>query len=122
MRFLVDECLFVQIVNELRRAGHDVHWVTDDMKQADDETVLAIANSEQRILMSEDRDFGELVFRDRAHAVGIVSVRVSEFDLSPDDMGTFVAAKVQELGQTLLGQFTVVEPGRVRPRPLPSAP
>ncbi len=119
MRFLVDECLYAHIVDHLRRAGHDVSWVRDGLSSADDSVVLQVANSERRILMSEDRDFGEHVFRDKRPALGVVSVRVSEFDLDPDAMGAYVAAKVAVLGDRLHGQFTVIEPGGERLRPLP---
>jgi predicted nuclease of predicted toxin-antitoxin system len=119
MRFLVDECIFIQVVDHLRRGGHDVVWIGDLMPSVEDKAVLEAANAERRILMSEDRDFGELIFRDGMPAVAIISLRVSEFDFAPDEMGRYAAAKVLELGDRLLGQFTVIEPGGERPRPLP---
>ena len=120
MRIMVDECLPCEVVDHLRRDGHDVHWISDDMSSVDDIAVLRAANAERRIIVSEDRDFGELVYRDQHATVGIVSVRYSEFGLLPEDMGAYVAQKVRELGDTLIGQFTVIEPGRERPRPLPN--
>ena len=89
------------------------------MPSADDLDVLLAANAERRILLSEDRDFGELIFRDGLPAVAIVSLRVSEFGFEPDDMGGYAAAKIAQLGDKLLGQFTVIEPGGERPRALP---
>ena len=120
MRIMVDECLPYEVVDHLRRDGHDVHWISDDMSSVDDVVVLWAANAERRIIASEDRDFGELVYRHKYPSLGIVSVRYSEFGLLPDDMGAYLAAKVRELGDTLIGQFTVIEPGRERPRPLPN--
>ncbi len=119
MRFLVDECIFAQVVEHLRRDGHDVVWIGDIMPSARDRAVLLFANAERRILMSEDRDFGELIFRDGMPAIAIISLRVSEFDFKPDEMGRYAATKIMELGDTLLGHFTVIEPGGARPRALP---
>ena len=120
MRIMVDECLYAQIVEHLRRDGHDVHWVCDDLASTDDQTVLDAANVERRILLSEDRDFGELIFRDKKPAFGVVSIRVSEFELQPDVMGAYVATRIRELAGQLPGHFTVIEPGRERSHPLPN--
>jgi predicted nuclease of predicted toxin-antitoxin system len=119
MRFLVDECLFIHIVDHLRQDGHDVVWIGHLMPSAEDRAVLEFANAEGRMLMSEDRDFGELIFSDGMAAVAIISLRVSEFDLEPDAMGQFAAEKIKELSSSLLGQFTVIEPDGVRQRALP---
>ena len=120
MRFLVDECLSFEIVDHLRRDGHDVTWISESMPSVSDKVVLQVANDERRILMSEDSDFGELVFRDQLLAVGVVSVRVNEFEFASDEMGAYVAQKFCELADHLIGNFTVIEPGRDRRRPLPN--
>ena len=62
MRFLADESCDGAIVRALREAGHDVTSVRDTMRGATDRSVLDAAFKEQRLLLTEDKDFGELVF------------------------------------------------------------
>ena len=122
MRFLVDECLFRQIVEALRAAGHDVTWVRQDCRGFDDEAVLAKAVQEDRILVSEDRDFGTLTVRLGRPAIGIVIVAASEFPLSLQAIAEHVAIVVTSLGDRCKGSLTTIEPGRVRQRDLPPKP
>jgi len=120
MRFLVDECLFVQIVDRLRAGGHDVIWARDTNSGAKDVQLLSLAFADKRILVSEDRDYGELIFRDGRCAFGVVIAKVAEFDGSPDRIAEQVVATMLQLAGGLVGQCTVIEPGRVRRRPVPT--
>ena len=61
MRFLADESCDFAIVRALRAAGHDVRAVAELSPRADDPEVIRLAASEQRILLTEDRHFGQLV-------------------------------------------------------------
>ena len=63
MRFLVDESTGAAVVAYLRRVGHNVVAVAEAMPQADDPDILARAAGEDRILITNDKDFGELAFR-----------------------------------------------------------
>jgi len=63
LRFLVDECTGRRLVILLRNAGYDVVFVGDWKPSASDEEVLRKAEEEDRILITDDKDFGELVFR-----------------------------------------------------------
>jgi predicted nuclease of predicted toxin-antitoxin system len=63
MKLIADEGLDKPIVDVLRNAGFDVLYVLETNQGANDELILAIANSEHRILLTQDKDFGELVFR-----------------------------------------------------------
>ncbi|HZD88600.1 MAG TPA: DUF5615 family PIN-like protein, partial [Pseudolabrys sp.] len=62
MRFLADESCDFRVVRALREAGHDVLAVTDVATGAEDSSVIDIAAREQRIFVTEDRDFGQLVY------------------------------------------------------------
>ena len=77
MRFLIDASPDARHVPHLRSLGHDVTRVGTDypaaMKDAD---ILALAHREQRILVTDDRDFGELVFRLRQPHAGVVYLRL----------------------------------------------
>jgi len=116
MRFLADENIASIVVRRLRTAGHDVVAIAETAPGASDDRVLAIAVEGQRILITEDRDFGELVVRQRMR-VGVVAL----LELDPLSNGA-VAVRVAEVVSTqaakLSGSLVVIEPGRVRIRPL----
>ena len=82
MRFLLDESADLRLARHLLSLGHDVTTVAHDHTQSvADPQVLSIAHRERRILITEDRDFGELVFRfGRAHA-GVILFRFGSADL-----------------------------------------
>ncbi len=62
MRFLVDQCLSVELAERLAAAGHDdVHVASYGLSRADDEEILARAAAEGRVLVSADTDFGGLL-------------------------------------------------------------
>ncbi len=84
--------------------------------------LLSLSLSDNRILVSEDRDYGELIFRDAQRAVGVVLAKVAEFDGSPDRVAAKIVATLLQLSNGLVGQFTVIEPGKIRQRPLPEPP
>jgi predicted nuclease of predicted toxin-antitoxin system len=62
MRFLADESCDFRVVEALRRAGHEVLAVVEAARGAPDHEVIETARSGQRVLLTEDRDFGQLVF------------------------------------------------------------
>ena len=63
MKFLADECCETSVVDALRTDGHDVLYAMESMRGATDEDLLTRAFAEERILLTEDKDFGELVYR-----------------------------------------------------------
>ena len=75
MRFLADESCDGALVRAMREAGHDVTSVRDTMRGATDRSVLDAALNEQRLLLTEDKDFGELVFAQGASALGVLLLR-----------------------------------------------
>jgi predicted nuclease of predicted toxin-antitoxin system len=70
--FLVDESTGMAVVRHLRELGHDVLAVAETMPQANDVDILTRAAQEQRILITNDKDFGELVYRNGRSHSGIV--------------------------------------------------
>ncbi|MBC8448147.1 MAG: DUF5615 family PIN-like protein [Chloroflexi bacterium] len=116
MRFLADECCDAALVNDLRGDGHDVLYAVESLRGATDDRLLARAFSEHRILLTEDKDFGELVYRLRRQAHGIVLLR---FDVA--DRALKIARLrylLEQEGERLAGAFVVLEAGKVRIRPL----
>ena len=75
MLFLADESCDFAVVRALRGAGHDVLAVADVSPRTDDEQVLELARQEQRILLTEDKDFGRLVYADQQATGGVILIR-----------------------------------------------
>jgi len=78
MRFLADESCDALIVRTLRAQSHDVAYVAEESPGAEDEDVLTRALHGQRVILTEDRDFCALVFRDALPAYGIVLIRIPQ--------------------------------------------
>ena len=82
MKFLADENIDRQIVERLRQAGYQIWYVTEMFPSISDEIVLQLANEEQALLLTADKDFGELVFRQRLMHLGVILIRLA--GLSPN--------------------------------------
>ena len=122
MRFLVDECFPRRMVVALRQSGHDVTWAREVCAGDEDVDVLARATHEDRIVIPEDRDFGDLTVRDHNPAIGIVIAHAARFPGGLPEAIQALCHTIDELGSTLAGVLTVIEPGRVRQRSLPKVP
>ena len=112
MRFLADESCDFTVVRALRAAGHEVLAVAELAPAAGDPDVLRLALGGERILLTEDKDFGEFVFArgHRAHGVLFLRYPRSLRGVVVNDVVRLVA----DQGEQLLGCFVVVRPGRVR--------
>lgn len=77
MKFLADENVDQQIVASLRSTGHEVVYIAELDPGITDEQVLELANSQGRLLITEDKDFGDLVFRMRRQSHGIILIRLA---------------------------------------------
>jgi predicted nuclease of predicted toxin-antitoxin system len=114
MRFLVDESTGAAVVGYLRRIGHDVLAVAEAMPQADDPDILARAAGEDRILITNDKDFGKLVFRNGQLHSGIVLLRLQ--DESSTNRVHTIRAVLERYADRLPGCFTVATDRAVRIR------
>ena len=115
MRFLANENIPGLTVSALRNAGHDVTWVRTIAPGAADTDLLALAAREQRILLTFDKDFGELA----RHAVlppdcGVVLLRIP----MPKPGVALQLAHLLGERDDWVGHFAVVGPGTVRMRRL----
>src|SRR5437870_3314882 len=83
MNFLVDESVDIRVAQYLVSLGHEATTVADDYQVSiSDEQVLGHAYREQRILITNDRDFGELVFRHHQPHAGVIYFRLGTFELA----------------------------------------
>ena len=112
MRFLADESCDSAVVTALRAAGHDVSAIVEIGPGTDDEFVLALAGSESRVLLTEDKDFGLLAHARPHETASVLMIRFpSQFRSS---LGQAIVELVAEVNDRLVGAFVVFEPGRAR--------
>jgi len=78
LKFLADECCDTGLVTSLREDGHDVLYILEKKTGVPDDEVLLDAYNERRILLTEDKDFGELIYRLKKPSRGIVLIRIEE--------------------------------------------
>ncbi len=114
MQFIIDESTGAAVVEYLRSEGHDVLAVAETMPQASDRDVLSRAVSEGRILVTNDKDFGELVFRSGLAHLGVLLLRLR--DESPAGRVSVVKAILAHHADKLAGQFVVATENNVRVR------
>jgi len=79
MNLLADEGVERQIVERLRQAGHDVWYIAEMEPGIADDVVLAQANASQALLITLDKDFGELVYRQGLVHAGVILLRLAGF-------------------------------------------
>jgi len=113
MKVLLDTCVWGGAVNELRRAGHDVAWVGEWLKDPGDEEILETASLEGRLLVTLDKDFGELaIVYNKPHS-GIVRL----VNLGARTHATVCLRVLELYGDELLkGAIVTAEAGRIRIR------
>ena len=116
MYLLANENFPADAIAALRQRGHDVVWVHTEAPGSSDEQVLARAQAEDRILITFDKDFGELAFRAMLPASGgIILFRISAPSAAHVAQ---VAVAVLEGRTDWAGHFSVVEDSRIRMKPL----
>ncbi len=117
LRILANENLPGEAVEAMRQEGHDVVWARTYAPGRSDEAVLAQAQTEDRIVMTYDKDFGELAFRRGLPAsCGIILFRMGP---GGSVQATTLILAALRSRTDWAGQFAVVEVGRIRMRPLP---
>jgi predicted nuclease of predicted toxin-antitoxin system len=112
MNFVADESCAGPVIRALRDAGHDVLAIAEVTQGAPDEQVLECALNEKRVLITEDRDFGELVYAHGRSSAGVILVRFHSSVRRAKAPSVLEA--VTRLSSQLQNAFTVIEPGRVR--------
>jgi len=116
MQFLADENVSHVVVRLLRLNGFDVTILTTEQRGSPDEIVLDIARGNDCIVLTEDRDFGELVIRKQLTVAGVVLLELDR--LSNQAEANRVLAVIKSQGEQLRANLTVVEPSRTRIRPI----
>jgi predicted nuclease of predicted toxin-antitoxin system len=116
VRFLADECCPRLIVEWLRKAGHDVRYAVESNSGADDRSILSIAFDEDRLVITEDFDFGELTVRGQAPTRGVIIIAMGEESI--EARVERIAELVSRHTEDLPGYLTIIDARRIRRRPL----
>jgi predicted nuclease of predicted toxin-antitoxin system len=112
MRFLADESCDFAVVRALRSAAHDVSAVSEFQRRSIDRDLIEAAFADRRILLTEDKDFGWLVFVAHATCPGVILIR---FPASARQiLASSIKRLVDDFGPRLEGAFVVLRPGFVR--------
>jgi predicted nuclease of predicted toxin-antitoxin system len=117
LNFLADESCDFGVVRALRNNGHDVLAVCEFAKRMQDSEVIDLSTREGRILITEDKDFGQLVFAQGRGSCGVILVRYSA--VGRQRLSIDVARLAEQKKEALHSSFVVLEPGRFRVTRLP---
>ena len=111
MKILADESVDRDIVVRLRSDGFEVSFVSEISPSITDDRVLELANADASVLLTGDKDFGELVYRlGRVHT-GIVLARLR--GMSPDRKAEIVSQAFRDHADEFTGAFCVISPGAI---------
>jgi predicted nuclease of predicted toxin-antitoxin system len=112
MRCLADESCHFAVVRMLRSAGHDVVAIAHVQRGASDDVVLNLAAQDHRILLTSDKDFGQLFYSRAGATSTVILMRYPpQFHVA---LANAVRDLVSQQGDSLVGSFVVVQPGQNR--------
>ena len=114
LRFLADESCDFGVVKALRAEGYDVVALTEITSHTIDSEVVALSYSEKRILLTEDKDFGQLVFASQADSAGVILIRYP--GNARKSLQEAVIKLIHEQGTEIQNAFVVMQPGQIRMR------
>lgn len=114
MKFLVDESVEYSIVLFLRETGHDVKSVAEDFPTSEDSSILSYSNKANRILITNDKDFGELIYRLKYPHKGVILFRLSTEDSKSKTERLRVVIK--KYSDKLINHFVVISDDKIRIR------
>lgn len=112
MKFLADVNVERRVVELFRSQGFEVMWIPDFDCSMTDEELLAIAKSQNRILITNDKDFGELTFRQHKTSAGIILLRIAGEHI--DKKLEMIRILLEQHVAKLSNQFTIVSDHKFR--------
>ncbi len=111
MKFLVDECISRSVVNFLK-TKFDTKYVQDISSSISDDEVLELALAENRIIVTRDKDFGDIVFRDKKQHLGIILLRLEI--KHPQNQARVVAKIIDEYLDQISCNFIVATDASIK--------
>jgi predicted nuclease of predicted toxin-antitoxin system len=119
VRWLVDECVDAALVRALRESDHDALYISEIAPRTPDTAVLSKSAAEGRLLLTDDKDFGDLVFRRGLVVPGLVLLRIAPWKY---EIRRIRLRAPEKFGEALSNRYTVVEKARFRIRRLIELP
>ncbi|MBC7190297.1 DUF5615 family PIN-like protein [Candidatus Aerophobetes bacterium] len=116
MKFLADVNVEKPVIESLLENGYDVKWIPDYDCQMSDETLLNLANNEKRILITNDKDFGELIFLQKKLSMGIILFRVKGHPSR--EKIRLIKLLLEKYKNKLLHHYVIVSKNKIRFIPL----
>lgn len=113
-KLLLDENIGYLAVLNLRKDGYDVASILEESPGATDQEVIRRARSEERIIVTLDKDFGVLVYRDSSKHVGVLLLRIKKE--SAENISMIISKVLVRYGRKLKRKFTVATETRIRMR------
>jgi predicted nuclease of predicted toxin-antitoxin system len=114
VKFLIDECVDEEIVEQLRRDNHTIIYVAEIEMGISDDEVLSLSNQSNVVLLTADKDFGELIFRQRKLSHGVILIRLH--GLTAKRKAEIVSEAITKHQQEMVNAFTVISHNAVRIR------
>lgn len=113
MKFIVDECIGPSVARWLKQNNYDAISVYDSLQSSSDNTVLEFAVKDHRILITCDKDFGDMIFRNKMKHAGIILLRL--MNDQPSNIILFIQDVLNNYAeQDLANNFTVVTETSIR--------
>ena len=112
MRFIVDECTGPGVANWLKNRKHDVVSIYEESPGLEDDRILQKAVMEERIIITNDKDFGEMVFRENKSHCGIILLRLKD-DRTSNKIKTLEVI-IDKYSDQLLNNFVVISETTIR--------
>ena len=112
IKFIADVNVEKILVDYLIGNGYDVKWIPDYNRKMFDDELLDLANREKRILITNDKDFGEITFLQRKLSMGIILIRVK--GQKAEDKVKLFKKLLQNYRDKLLKHFTVITKEKIR--------
>ena len=113
-KFIADESLGLQVANNLKKLGYDINSIADIARGTKDVDILLIALKEDRILVTTDKDFGYLVFKEKLLTTGVILVRLRLESVA--NLINLIAHFLSSFNEQLKGKFIVISDERVKIR------
>lgn len=112
--FLVDEKVEFSVVRHLREQGYNVLSIAETCPSLDDLSILMMAAKEKRIIITSDKDFGNLIFRENLPASGIILFRMD--DQSARKKVEIIDILLNNYSDRLPGNFITITDAKIRIR------
>lgn len=116
MRLITDENIWVSMTRAFRLAGHPVYSILESQPGIKDEEVLRLAFERNVLLVTADKGYGNMVFRQQLPTSGVLLLRLRE--LEDTERNNLALRVLEEFGDSLLGQFSVLTTRDLRSKPI----